>query len=52
LGAVAVVTSLLVIVALVSAYFNIAHEYGMGALFVVVLGFFTTSPVNLAREAA
>jgi ABC-type spermidine/putrescine transport system permease subunit I len=46
----AIVTSLLVIVAFVSAYFNIAHEYGVGALFVVVLCFFTASLVNLARE--
>jgi Protein of unknown function (DUF2721) len=46
----AIVTSLLVIVAFVSAYFNIAHEYGVGALFVVALGFFTASLVNLARE--
>jgi hypothetical protein len=46
----AIVTSLLVIVAFASAYFNIAHEYGVGALFVVALGFFTASLVNLARE--
>ena len=46
----AIVTSLLVIVAFVSAYFNIAHEYGVGALFVVALCFFTASLVNLARE--
>jgi hypothetical protein len=39
-----------VIVAFVSAYFNIAHEYGVGALFVVALCFFTASLVNLARE--
>jgi Protein of unknown function (DUF2721) len=46
----AIITSLLVIVAFVSAYFNIAHEYGVGALFVIALGFFTASLVNLARE--
>jgi ABC-type spermidine/putrescine transport system permease subunit I len=46
----AIVTSLLVIVAFVSAYFNIAHEYGVGFLFVVALSFFTASLVNLARE--
>jgi hypothetical protein len=46
----AIVTSLLVIVAFVSAYFNIAHEYGVGALFVVALCFFPASLVNLARE--
>jgi hypothetical protein len=46
----AIVTSVLVIVAFVSAYLNIAHEYGAGALFVVALAFFTASLVNLARE--
>jgi ABC-type spermidine/putrescine transport system permease subunit I len=46
----AIVTSLLVIVAFVSAYFNIAHEYGVAVLFVVALCFFTASLVNLARE--
>lgn len=46
----AIVTSLLVIVAFVSAYFDIAHEYGVAALFIVALGFFTASLVNLARE--
>jgi ABC-type spermidine/putrescine transport system permease subunit I len=46
----AIVTSLLVIVAFVSAYFNVEHEYGVAVLFVVALGFFTASLVNLARE--
>jgi magnesium-transporting ATPase (P-type) len=46
----AIVTSLLVIVAFVSAYLNIAHEYGVAVLFVVALCFFTASLVNLARE--
>lgn len=46
----AIVTSLLVIVAFVSAYFNIAHETGVGGFFVVALAFFTASLVNLARE--
>lgn len=46
----AIVTSLLVIVAFVSAYFNVEHEYGVAALFVVALGFFTASLVNLALE--
>ena len=46
----AIVTSVLVIVAFVSAYLNIAHEYGVGALFVVALAFFTASLENLARE--
>ena len=46
----AITTSVLVIVAFVSAYFNIAHEYGVGALFVLALAFFTASLANLARE--
>jgi hypothetical protein len=46
----AIVTSLLVIVAFVSAYFSIAHEYGVGVLFVIALAFFTAALVNLARE--
>lgn len=46
----AITTSVLVIVAFVSAYFSIAHEYGVGLLFVLALAFFTASLVNLARE--
>jgi hypothetical protein len=46
----AITTSMLVIVAFVSAYFNVAHEYGVGALFVLALAFFTASLANLARE--
>jgi len=46
----AIVTSLLVIVAFVTAYFNVRHEYGVAALFVLALAFFTVSLVNLARE--
>jgi magnesium-transporting ATPase (P-type) len=46
----AIVTSLLVVVAFISAYFNVEHEYGVAALFVVALGFFTASLVNLALE--
>jgi len=48
----AIITSLLVIVAFVSAYFNMAHEYGVAALFILALGFFTASMVNLARETS
>jgi uncharacterized protein DUF2721 len=47
----AIVTTLLVIVAFVSAFYGIAHEYGVAGLFVVALGFFATSLINLAREA-
>jgi hypothetical protein len=46
----AISTSVLVIVAFVSAYFNVAHEYGVGVLFILALAFFTVSLVNLARE--
>jgi Protein of unknown function (DUF2721) len=46
----AITTSVLVILAFVSAYFNVAHEYGVGALFVVALTFFTASLINLARD--
>jgi len=46
----AIITSILVIVAFVSAYLNIAHEYGVGLLFIFALVFFTASLVNLARE--
>ena len=46
----AITVSVLVIVAFVSAYFNVAHEYGVGALFVLALAFFTASLINLARD--
>jgi O-antigen/teichoic acid export membrane protein len=46
----AIVTSLLVIVAFVCAFYNLQHEYGVALLFVISLGFFTISLVNLARE--
>jgi hypothetical protein len=46
----AITTSVLVIVAFVSAYLNIAHEYGVALLFVLALVFFTAALVNLARE--
>ncbi len=47
----AIITSLLVIVAFVCAFFNMQHEYPVALLFVVALGFFTVSLVYLAREA-
>jgi hypothetical protein len=46
----AIITSILVIVAFVTAYLNVPHEYGVGLFFVLALGFFTASLVNLARE--
>jgi hypothetical protein len=47
----AIITSLLVIVAFVCAFYNMRHEYAVALLFVVALGFFTVSLVYLAREA-
>jgi uncharacterized membrane protein YgcG len=46
----AIFATLLVMVAFVSAFFNIERERGVAALFVVTLGFFTAALVNLARE--
>jgi uncharacterized protein DUF2721 len=46
----AIVTSLLIIVAFVSALLHLAHEYGVAILFVAALIFFVLSLVNLARE--
>jgi VIT1/CCC1 family predicted Fe2+/Mn2+ transporter len=47
----AIITSLLVIVAFVCAFYNMPHEYAVAVLFVVALGSFTVSLVYLAREA-
>jgi uncharacterized protein DUF2721 len=47
----AIITSVLVIVAFVCAFYNMRHEYAVALLFVVALGFFTVSLVYLAREA-
>ena len=47
----AIITSLLVIVAFVCAFYNMPHEYAVALLFVIALGFFTVSLVYLAREA-
>jgi hypothetical protein len=46
----AIVTSLIVIVAFASAYLNVAHEYGVGPLFVIALALFAVALVNLTRE--
>jgi hypothetical protein len=46
----AIVTSALIIVAFMSAYFKMAHEYGVAIFFIGALGFFTAALVNLARE--
>jgi hypothetical protein len=48
IGSIAV--TVLVIVAFVSAFFEIQHERGVAILFVVALGAFTVSLVDFARE--
>jgi hypothetical protein len=42
---------LLVIVAFISAFFDLQHEYGVAILFIIALSFFTLSLVDLVREA-
>ena len=46
----AIFTTLLVMVAFVSAFFGIQHERGIPVLFIFTLGFFAAALVNLARE--
>jgi hypothetical protein len=46
----AISTSVLVIVAFICAYINVAHEYGVALLFIFSLAFFTASLVNFARD--
>jgi len=46
----AIITSLLVIVAFIAAFFQLRHEYGVAILFIIALGFFTMSLIDLARE--
>ena len=48
----AIVTSLLVIVAFVSAMLHLSHEYGVAIFFIVALAFFLLSLVDLARETS
>jgi anti-sigma factor RsiW len=48
IGSIAV--SILVIVAFASAFFEIQHERGVAVLFVISLGAFTISLIDLARE--
>lgn len=45
-----IATALLLIVAFGIALFDLPHEYGVAILFVVALGAFTISLINLARE--
>jgi len=46
----AILTALIIIVAFMSAMFNIAHEYGVAMLFVGALISFCLSLIDLARE--
>jgi uncharacterized membrane protein YgcG len=46
----AIFATLLVMVAFVSAFFGIRHERGIAVIFIVTLGFFAASLINLARE--
>jgi hypothetical protein len=46
----AIVTSLLIIVAFVSAMLHLQHEYGVAIFFIVALAFFLVALVDLARE--
>jgi uncharacterized membrane protein (DUF485 family) len=46
----AIVASFLVIVSFASAYLNVQHEYGVGLLFILSIGFFMMSLINLALE--
>ena len=46
----AILTSLIIIVAFVSALLNVAHEYGVAILFMAALLMFCVSLVDLARE--
>jgi Protein of unknown function (DUF2721) len=46
----AIITALLIIVAFVSAWFHMAHEYSVALLFVAALAVFMLSLVYLARE--
>jgi Protein of unknown function (DUF2721) len=46
----AITTTVLVIIAFVTAYLGFQHEYGIALLFVVALAFFAAALVELARE--
>jgi hypothetical protein len=46
----AIFATFLVMVAFVSAFFNIEHERGIAVLFVITLAFFAAALVNFARE--
>ncbi|WP_079591741.1 DUF2721 domain-containing protein [Bosea thiooxidans] len=46
----AIMTSLIIIIAFVSALFHFAHEYGAAILFVAALILFCAALIDLARE--
>jgi Protein of unknown function (DUF2721) len=46
----AILTALIIIVAFVSAFYRVAHEYGVAFLFIAALITFCISLVDLARE--
>jgi uncharacterized membrane protein YgcG len=46
----AIFATLLVMVAFVSAFFNIQHERGIAVLFIITLGFFAAALINFACE--
>ncbi len=46
----AILTALIIIVAFISAYFQIAHEYGAALLFTGALVMFCAALIDLARE--
>jgi hypothetical protein len=46
----AILTALIIIVAFISAMFNVAHEYGVAVLFICSLVLFCLSLIDLARE--
>ena len=46
----AILTALIIIVAFVSAFYHVAHEYGVALLFIGALIAFCVSLIDLARE--
>ena len=46
----AILTALIIIVAFISAFYHLAHEYGVALLFVAALVTFCVALIDLARE--
>lgn len=46
----AILTALIIIVAFISAFYHLAHEYGVALLFVAALVAFCVALIDLARE--